>query len=426
MRLSSFIKTGIVGILLLAMALPVMAQEKMFIMPYDSDSSWFIYEVDPGDSFKDIMMITNNSDHEQTVEVMAVDAEATASGAFALKSTQGEQLNVGQWLSVEDSVITLESGERKYFQFLVEIPDGIPPGDYAGGLVIIPYEEEEADAASGTGIKTVISVGVRVYVTVSGEVDFDFLWDQYQHSKNVDGEHVFDYQFSNDGNVAVESTGVMRLESAFFDSVEIPLSSGVVYAGESIEPLVAWKNPFPFGPVKATTIVDYSRSNVVGALSDESMMAWSGTYEESLNFWVVPYFELLLTLFVFMGTFGVTYFRTHRVQKFKASCTAYASPVDESLTTIATRYGAPWKLLAKVNGLKFPFMVARGQTILVPNKAGAAAVPVAQPSSPVAPVAAPVASAAVPAQPVAVSTPPQPVSQPNTNNSNISNEKPKQ
>lgn len=372
MNFRSILSFGIVAGLVISIAGSALAQEKMFIMPYKSDSSWFIYEVDPGDSFKDIMAITNNSDHEQTVQIVPVDAEATVSGAFALKPASSEQKNVGSWLSVVgDDAITMGAGERKYFQFMVNVPDDVPPGDYAGGLVLIPYEVDNGESSSGTGIKTVISVGVRVYMTVSGEVDFNFLWDEYQKSKNANGDYVFNYKFTNDGNVAVEANGSLRLESAFFDSMEIPLTTGVVYAGESIKPIMAWKNPFPFGPVKATTVVDYSRSNVVGALSDASLEEWSGSYTEDLSFWIIPYWEFLLAIMVFVGTFGFTYFRSHRLEKFRSHCSQYVSPIDENLTVIAARAGVSWKMLAKINKLKFPYMVARGQAILAPLSAAA-------------------------------------------------------
>ena len=143
------------------------------------------------------------------------------------------------------------------------------------------------------------------------------------------------------------------------------------------------------------------------------MEEWSGSYEADLSFWVIPYWELLLALMAFLMTFGVTYFKSHRLEKFKLSCVPYVSPVDENLTMIATRAGCKnWKLLAKINKLKFPFMVARGQTILAPKNMAAPApapTPVApQPVQPVQPAPTPAPTPVPPNNP----TPNQP---PNAN-----------
>ncbi|MBT5016823.1 DUF916 domain-containing protein [Candidatus Peregrinibacteria bacterium] len=405
MKIRSLLSVLVVSVMVMVMSWPVMAQEKMFIMPYSDDSSWFIYDVDPGDEFKDIVTITNKSEYEQTVQLMAVDAEATATGSFALKPPDKEQANIGDWVTVEDSVVTLEPGEKKHFQFTVSVPGSVPPGDYAGGLILLPYEDDEEVDTGGAGIKTVVSVGVRMYITVSGEVNFNFLWDEYQHSVNDDSEHIFDLTFSNNGNVAAESSGLIKLDSALFDDVEIPLSTGIIYSADSMSPVVAWTNPFPFGPVKATTVVDYSRSNVMGALSEDALAQWSGSYEESLSFWIIPYREMLLALLIFVVTFGVMFVRIQQVEKFKKQCAPYCSPIDENLTVIAGRLGVSWKKIAKLNKLKFPYMVARGQTILAPQ--GPAATPQST-VAPQAPVVTPAPQVAVQPAVVAPVPPVQP------------------
>ncbi len=359
---------GLMGTLLVGLFVPsVLAQEKMFIMPADTDSSWFIYELDPGEITSGTMMITNNSDHEQSVQILPVDAEATASGLFALKSTDSDQVGVGDWITVEDDMMTLDSRETALYSFEIEVPDDVPPGDYAGGLVMVPYENTIEAISGGAGFATVVNVGVRVYVTVSGDVVFDFDWTDYAHAMNDEGQHTFSYTFMNEGNVAVTSQGTMTLRSPLFEEKEIPLDLGVVYSGKSTEPLVTWKESFPFGPVTAVTTVDYARANSFGALADETIETMSGVVEREISFWVIPYNALLLAVFSFAVMFAYLSYRGRKMRLVMQACQPYVSQADESITTIATRLSVPWKPLAKINHLKFPFIVAKGQTIMAPS-----------------------------------------------------------
>ncbi|HCW32640.1 MAG: hypothetical protein UT36_C0001G0202 [Candidatus Peregrinibacteria bacterium GW2011_GWF2_39_17] len=347
--------------------LPAGAQEKMFIMPIDPAQSWFVYNLDPGKVLNDKVLITNNSDKIQKVKIIPVDAEATSSGLFALKSKQSAQIGVGGWITINDPIFSLGPKEHKTCLFTINIPKDTPPGDYAGGLIVIPYDDEvnvEDTSKKGTGISTVINVGVRVYVNVSGQVNIDFKWDDFSQQFNDKDQSLFMFNFSNNGNVAIEAKGEMQLQSLFFKPTSIPIDLGVVYSGKSTNPKVTWKSPFPFGRVTATTSIHYTRANVFGALEDNSDQG--GDLEKILSFWIIPYKEVGVSFLVFFMIFGILAYRYQRSMALLKNCKPYISPIEESITSIAQKYGISWKVLAKINKIKFPFIVHENQSILIP------------------------------------------------------------
>lgn len=125
--------------------------------------SWFVYTLSPGTRYKDAFFIQNQSPHARQLKLYPVDAYITEQGGFALRRHNEEKRTVGAWVRLENNEITLAPGQSKEIAFVYEVPKGIEPGDYAGGIVA-----EEAPPLSSGGIQIIKRVGVRLYHTVPG------------------------------------------------------------------------------------------------------------------------------------------------------------------------------------------------------------------------------------------------------------------
>jgi hypothetical protein len=89
--------------------------------------------------------------------------------------------------------------------------------------------------------------------------------------------------------------------------------------------------------------------------------------ERTLSFWIIPTKELLISFAISLICFFVLMYRSRRFQKLLSATQSYQWPTDESLVAIATRYKTDWKLLAKLNKIKSPYMVFTGQTLRLPT-----------------------------------------------------------
>src|SRR5260221_7748242 len=129
--------------------------------------SWFIYELKPGETKEDSITVVNNSDTIINVKVYPVDATTTSDGAFALLNEDQRQADVGSWVQMAKSQITINPRDRQDVPFTITIPKFATVGDHAGGIIV---QEAKAVAATnqGIGLNIVSRIGTRIYETIPG------------------------------------------------------------------------------------------------------------------------------------------------------------------------------------------------------------------------------------------------------------------
>jgi hypothetical protein len=229
--------------------LPVMAAGGVSILPArpttnPQTSSWFVYQLDPGKKVKDTVAVVNLSDQEQRVRLYPVDAMTTSDGGFALKQKNEGDEGIGKWITLDEDEVVLEPGKRKKVSFTLNVPRKAEPGDYLGGIVAQPVTD------SGEGnIKVVTRTGVRVYLTVNGEMvkkgelkDFSLfvkdgkLWYSFHllnHGTVRLGKIEADFKIKND---------ILSWQSASWHLQKnlVVLPEGSVLVSESIPLPISW------------------------------------------------------------------------------------------------------------------------------------------------------------------------------------------
>jgi len=98
--------------------------------------AWFIYNLKPGESKKDALIVVNNSAETKHVKLYPVDATTNNIGGFALKDAQEPRQKMGKWIKLSRSRVTLASGESLKVPFTITIPQKIDVGEHAGGIMI--------------------------------------------------------------------------------------------------------------------------------------------------------------------------------------------------------------------------------------------------------------------------------------------------
>lgn len=143
---------------------------------------WFIYTIIPGDSINDALMVANNTDETKTLELYPADQTSSSGGGLALKQQVEEMNEVGAWIDLEQSEVTLNPGQSQEISFTVTAPSDLSPGEYIGGIII----QEKKPPLINQGLALHTRMGVRMYLTVPGEIieDIELLPINYIRGRN--------------------------------------------------------------------------------------------------------------------------------------------------------------------------------------------------------------------------------------------------
>jgi hypothetical protein len=135
----------------------------------EADRQDFRYTLRPGETQQDSVEIINNTPQTVTVDIYPADSSVSSDGSFAVEQKVETREQVGAWITLEQSQVTVPALSSVTVPFTITLPTdtNLSAGDYTGGIMI-------ADAASTTVTKAGLTVstrlGVRVYVTIPGQL----------------------------------------------------------------------------------------------------------------------------------------------------------------------------------------------------------------------------------------------------------------
>jgi Bacterial protein of unknown function (DUF916) len=139
--------------------------------PGSAQRSEFNYELQPGHTVLDQVVILNTSSDPETFTVYPEDAtNEPQSGGFGFEQ-QGQMHNtsVGTWVTVGQTQFTIPAGKEAVDTFQLAIPANAVPGDHVGAIVVQQLHPE-APPQSKEGVNLVLRFAVPMYVRVVGPV----------------------------------------------------------------------------------------------------------------------------------------------------------------------------------------------------------------------------------------------------------------
>ena len=343
-------------------------------IPYSD--SWFIYNLDLGESREDAIIVTNSSAESQTVKLYAVDSVASNQGNFALESEADPRDGIGSWIELLTNLITLDPGESKQVPFIITIPENADVGEHSGGIII---QKAQAGQVSGTGASIVTRVGVRVYETVPGEIVRQIELEDFQVKRQTPTDKLAYYEVTlsvlNQSNVSLRPKVELQIGgwgkedylkySRFRDGVVIDFRD----LTEFFSPQTLTRDWQLLRDQKVTTRWEwpqprFGRFTFQAALTYEDEGVRKTLLTPEIVIWVIPWIELAVTGAVLVGLIGI-YILRKRALSGKGWKTYEVRPGD-TLPELAQVAGISWRRLARANRLKKPYAIKAGQKILVP------------------------------------------------------------
>lgn len=347
------------------------------VMVDESSEYRALYSIEPLGEKKGKVLVMNFSDQPQSVQVYPVDATTTTSGSFALQSKSSPQLGVGSWVKMDQEVIELKPNENKEVGYTVTLPQNIGPGDYAGGILV-----QSVPGASETGISVEARVGLRMYVSVPGDVEVKYAWGEgvteaerlkdtssYYH-KFENNSHVFYYKLANTGNVNLSVKGSLEVSNLLLGGKVLGASDGPdgkvlgatefdlgTLAPKTLETKkMIWEGTPSAGIFKAKTVLSLNR------LSFNSEKYVPETLTRTLTFVVVPWtfiFSLLLVIIAALFAWWL-------YKKRKEAFVPYAVVAGDTIVLIAQEFQLDIRRLILFNDLKPPYQLYINEVLKLP------------------------------------------------------------
>ncbi len=164
----------------------------------------FRYELEPGGTVTDSVTVTNFTAEPVEFKLYASDGVITADGQFDLLPAAEKPKDVGSWITMSESSVTVPGSSSASVPFTVTVPANATPGDHPGGIVAALTR---AGADGGQQVSVENRVGARVHLRVGGElkpvltvsnvnVDYHGNWNPLKP-----GTADVSYKLENTGNV---------------------------------------------------------------------------------------------------------------------------------------------------------------------------------------------------------------------------------
>ena len=124
-----------------------------------TDRSDFSYDVEPGDTIQDGIVVTNRGDAPLELTLLTGAAHTTAAGRLDVAGSGGAT-GVGAWVRLARTSLTLQPGAAETVPLTIAVPKGARAGDHVGAVV----------TAAESGTDVVRRLGIRTIVRVLGDL----------------------------------------------------------------------------------------------------------------------------------------------------------------------------------------------------------------------------------------------------------------
>ncbi|WP_432835318.1 WxL protein peptidoglycan domain-containing protein [Dactylosporangium sp. CA-092794] len=291
-------------------------------------------DIKPGTVVRDYVAVTNFSAMPVTFQLYATDALNGNNGALQLQPAADKPHDIGSWVSILKSSVTLKPNERAIEPITLTVPDSATPGDHTGGvLASIGVEENGANGP----VKVDRRLGVAMYLRVAGPLNAGIAIASVSASYHGSANPIS----GGDGDVTltVQNTGNVRLnvapEVAVKGLVWLQVASTRpapmlnLLPGSSVQITVHLTGIFPLGPMTANVRVTPSQITALGLppAPSEPKAAESDAFV-----WATPWQVLVILVLLAGGFFGVRWLRrTRRGRQSRAVADAVAKARQETV-----------------------------------------------------------------------------------------------
>lgn len=329
--------------------------------------SIFVHTAEPGEVIEEGVLVINNTDEQKTMLVYAVDSTPSTGGAFACAQKSETPKDVGAWIALEQTEVTVEPKSGGIIPFTITIPPNASVGEHNGCIVAQEKKEEKAEGKSGINLS--FRTGLRVAITIPGEITRKLEIAGFTVSKKDDGSFLLHPLVKNLGNVSIDAD--VKVITKYFFGLTYFEHGGQypILRGETSDWNFELKKPFWGGWYRSNFVVEYDENPeaTVGVRSGKELTRLEGPSKWFFSFPTPAGLAIEVAVLVLLAA-GVFFFWLSQKRKkwVKENWVEYTVKSGDDINSLAKRFDVSWKLLAKVNKLQPPYALKAKDKIKVP------------------------------------------------------------
>ncbi len=341
-----------------------MSVAPLVTLEYPERRSWFVYEAEPKTVIKDKVEILNLDDKTATINVAALDGGITNDGGYTLVGGVEQNKDVGTWVKLDKSVVTLPAKTKTTVGFTLTVPENADVGSHAGGIVVWAAKAPDAAGQQKGQLQVVTRVAARLFLTVPGDMICKLDISNVGHYIDQ-GVLYFKMTLRNDGNMTLLPEADIKLRGIFGRAGQQDRSQlGMLLRDTTINAKSPWqKRPPKIGRFVTDIRLHYGEKDFKNEFVKDEYQ------DVKYVFWLIPWIELLwifvtLMLILFIRKFWVWILIR---QRLNTKTKQHTVKKGETLSGIANLYNADAKKIARFNLLKWPYDLLAGDILLIPS-----------------------------------------------------------
>ncbi|MBM7491477.1 putative membrane protein [Micromonospora luteifusca] len=183
---------------------------------YGEARSSYSYNVNPGGSVEDAMVVANRGPAPLTLSVYAADGFTTGAGQLDLLTKDKKSVAIGAWAKPNAGSVVVQPGKTAQVPFKISVPDNATPGDYVGGILTTLTQSDQAE-----GVNVDRRLGIRIKMRVGGDLKpnlaIEDLHVKYAGPSNPfsKGDATITYTVHNVGNAALSGQQAVSVSGPF-------------------------------------------------------------------------------------------------------------------------------------------------------------------------------------------------------------------
>lgn len=334
--------------------------------------SIFIYQLKAGQQASDGIKILNNTKQAQVVSIEAVDSELASGGAFTCEQSGASKTDVGSWISLHSNSVTLSPNSSQVVPFTVTVPNSksIGVGEH-DGCITVQAASQTATASTHSGILLSFRTAIRVVVTIPGKIvkQLDIASIQVNRAGN---KYQVTTVVNNDGNVSLDASLKLNLISLISTQAgSLKVGTTPILPRSRVSLSYDVKKPFWGGWYREQAVVSYNANpnTELGIKSETGQVTKS--LDSSLFFVPPAPLATLIEAVILIAIVTLIYWvlkKRRDSRRVALLWTTYTVRSGDNLQKLAEGRDISWSKIVKVNKLKPPYIIKKGQKLRLPPK----------------------------------------------------------
>lgn len=326
--------------------------------------SIFVHTLNPGDIQEDGIRIINNTNETKTIFVYAADSVSSTDGGFACRQYSESKNKVGSWIALAETEVTLDSGTNYVVPFSISVPQNAGVGEHNGCILV--QEKPKVVIDQEAGINLAIRTGLRVAITVPGDIVQSLQFRDFLVQKRKGGSFLLSPVVFNDGNVSLDATIDVVTRSIFGRLTARHGGDFPVLRGEELRWTFEMDKPFWGGVYVSRASLTYLEGH--GELGQDIGTPITLKSSRKIFFSFPTVLALIIEILILLVLVIVVLNILNRrkiMRWVKSHWVDYKVGPGETLQKLAFEYKLPWKFVAKINKIQPPYDIA-GKIIKLP------------------------------------------------------------